>query len=78
MATWIVVWLVVSLVTVVALAAVSVALVRHAIVIGRTAREAAEEVGPIAREVAAERARASERAARLQAPRPTGRARPRG
>lgn len=52
------VWLAVALVTLGALAAVLVALVRHALVVGRAARRLAEEVGAVQAEVASLRERA--------------------
>ena len=50
-----------------------VALARHAVIIGRTARRFQEEVGPLAAEVADEGAKTSDRAGRLGLPRTHGR-----
>ncbi len=53
-----VVWLAVALVTLGALAAVLVALGRHAILVGRAARRLADELGTVQAEVASARERA--------------------
>jgi hypothetical protein len=68
-----VVWLTIGLVTAVALIAMLIALVRHAMLIGRAASRFQEEVAPIAGEIGARSAAASRGAAGLQ--RGTGRAR---
>lgn len=52
------VWLAIALVTLGALAAVLVALVRHALLVGRAARRLAEELAAVQEEVASLRARA--------------------
>jgi hypothetical protein len=64
---WLVVWLVVGLLTTVALLAMLGFLVRHVILLGRTAGRMQEELLPIADEVAAASARAADAAARLSA-----------
>jgi hypothetical protein len=66
--TWLVVWFVVGLVTTVALIALGLALGRHALILGRTARRMSEETGPLAREISELGARASEKASGLQPP----------
>jgi hypothetical protein len=68
-----VVWLVVILVSTLAMAAAVIALVRHVMVLGRTLRRFQEEVSPIATEISSEGDRAASRAARMSAERPFGR-----
>jgi hypothetical protein len=68
MSTWLVVWLVVGLVTTVALAAFSFWLVRHAILVGRTMGRVSDELTPLTDEIARGSTRASERAAALGMP----------
>jgi len=60
--------LVIALITTVAILALLVALVRHALLLGRTARRMQDEVAPIAGEIAADVERASETASTLRAP----------
>jgi len=48
-----IVWLTVGLVTVVAIAAMLIALVRHGILIGRTVSRFREEIAPITEEISA-------------------------
>ncbi|HXF35575.1 MAG TPA: hypothetical protein VNO17_00150 [Actinomycetota bacterium] len=57
----VVVWVVVGLVTTVAMAAVLAGLVRHVLLLGRTAGRFRREVGDLAREVGEEAARAAGR-----------------
>jgi hypothetical protein len=64
---WLVVWLVVGLLTTVALLAMIGFLVRHVILLGRTAGRMQEELFPIADEVAAASARAADEVAGLSA-----------
>jgi hypothetical protein len=78
MAPWLVVWLVLFLTTTALLVAFAIALVRHGIVLGRTARRMSEEVGPIAEDIRREGDRASRHASELQPPRWRGRERARG
>lgn len=70
MSTWIVVWLLIAAVTTVAVIAFLVALGRHALILGRTAARAQEEVAPLADEIAREGTRAAERVQNLKVPRP--------
>ncbi len=78
MSGWLLVWLVIVLVTTVVLAAVLIALGRHFLILGRTARRFQEEVQPVADEISRESQRASARAASLQVPsRRSGPGRPR-
>jgi heme exporter protein D len=67
------VWLAVGLVTTVAIIAVLIALVRHVMLIGRTAARLQEEVRPIADAISAETDRASSRASRRSSSPPFGR-----
>jgi len=62
---WLVVWLVVGLVSTAALLVMLGYLVRHAILLGRTASRMQQELQPIADEVAAASARAADTAAGL-------------
>jgi hypothetical protein len=66
--TWIAFWFVIATVTTMALLACAVALVRHVILLGRTARQAQDELQPIADELARQGRRASMRAASLEVP----------
>jgi hypothetical protein len=59
------VWIIVGLVSTLAIVIVLVGLVRHVFLLGRTLRRFQEEVQPIAADIAAEGERASSRAARL-------------
>ena len=65
METWLVVWLVVGLLTTAALLVMLAFLVRHAILLGRTAGRLREELQPIFDETAAASARAADTAAGL-------------
>jgi len=66
--TWILVWFVVALVTTVALLACAIAMVRHIILVGRTARQMQEETQPIVDELSRQGRRASEHASALRPP----------
>lgn len=65
MTTTALVWLVTGLLTIVAVSALLIALVRHVIVLGRAARRFQEEVRPIAEEISASSDLASHRTRRL-------------
>ncbi len=65
MGTWLLVWFVIGIVSTVAVLAFLIALIRHMVVLGRTARRMQDELAPIAQEIAAQGDRASERASRL-------------
>lgn len=65
------VWIIVGLVSILAIVIVLVGLVRHVFLLGRTLRRFQEEVQPIAEDITAEGERAASRAARL----PTGKPR---
>jgi hypothetical protein len=73
MSDWLVVWIALGSVSTLAVLAFVLALGRHVLILGRTARRFQEEVGSIADEVARERTRASERADRLRRAQRTGR-----
>ena len=66
MSTWILVWFIVALVTTVALIAFGIAMVRHLILVGRTARQMQDEAQPIVEELSREGQRASRHAAQLR------------
>jgi hypothetical protein len=65
MDTWLVVWLVVALVTTAALLVMLGFLVRHVILLGRTAGRMQADLQPITEELAAASARAADTAAGL-------------
>ena len=65
MRSWLVVWLIVGLTTTVALLVMLGFLVRHVILLGRTASRLQDELQPIADEMGAESARAADAAASL-------------
>jgi hypothetical protein len=65
MNTWLVVWLVVALITTGALLVMLGFLVRHVILLGRTAGRMQAELQPIAEELSAASARAADTAAGL-------------
>jgi hypothetical protein len=60
---WLVSWFVVSILVGGALLAIAIGLVRRLIALGRTLQRFQDEVQPVAERIAAEGARASERAA---------------
>jgi hypothetical protein len=64
--SWLIWWFVIVLVTTLVITVVIVGLVRHGLVLGRAAQRFQEEIGPLTDEIAAERDRASARAARLR------------
>ena len=66
------VWIAIGLTTTVAIIAVLIALVRHALLLGRTLRRFQEEVQPIAEDIAAQGQRASSRAAGLSSRKASG------
>ena len=73
MSPWLIVWYLLAVISVVAVAAFVIALVRQAMLLGRTARRFQEEAQPIVDDLSRESARASERAGSLS---PPGRTRP--
>ena len=66
MSTWLLVWFVIGMVTTVAMVAFLVALVRHVLVLGRTARRMQEEISPLAQQITADVDRAGRRASSLR------------
>jgi hypothetical protein len=68
-----VVWFTITLVSLVAVAAVLIGLVRHVLGLGRTLRRFQRDVTPLAEEISAQGDRAASRASRLSPP--TGRGR---
>ncbi len=69
----VVVWLVVGLVSLMAVAAVLVGLVRHVLLLARTLGRFQEEVSPLAQEIAAESDRATSRTSAIPGDLPFGR-----
>jgi dolichol kinase len=67
------VWIIVGVVTILALLALLIGLVRHLLVLFRSLGEFRQAVTPVAEELTAEANRASDRAARLSSERPFGR-----
>jgi hypothetical protein len=63
--TWLVVWFVIGIVSAAAVLACMVALIRHLLVLGRTARRMQDELAPIVQEISERGERASRRAADL-------------
>ena len=68
MSLWLLVWYLIAAVTTVAVLVFVIALVREALLLGRTARRLQEEAQPIVDEVSREAARASDRAGSLSLP----------
>ena len=65
MGTWLIVWFVIGIVSTIAVLAFLTALIRHLLLLGRTARRMQEELTPIVHEISDQGARASERTSRL-------------
>jgi len=70
---WLLVWYLIAAVTTMAVLVFAIALVREALLVGRTARRFQEEAQPLVDDVSREAARASGRPASLT---PPGRTRP--
>ena len=68
MSAWLVVWLVLTALSVLALIAVLSGLVREALVLGRSLRRFSEEVAPLAAEIGREGDTAGRRASELSPP----------
>jgi hypothetical protein len=68
MSTWLVVWLVLTALSILALIAVLVGLVRQALVVSRSLSRFSEEVGPLAAEIGREGDRATDRGSHLEVP----------
>lgn len=73
MSPWLLVWYLIAAVTTMAVLVFAIALVREALLLGRTARRFQEEAQPLVDDVSRDAARASERAGSLT---PPGRSRP--
>lgn len=65
MGTWLIVWFVIGIVSTIAVLAFLTALIRHMLVLGRTAQRMRDELAPGVREISDEGGRASVRASRL-------------
>lgn len=65
MGTWLIAWFVIGIVSTIAVLACLMALIRHLMVLGRTARRMQEELAPVVREIAEDGQRASARASGL-------------
>ena len=63
--TWLIVWFVIGIVSTIAVLAFLTALIRHLLLLGRTARRMQEELAPMAQEISEQGTRASARASRL-------------
>ena len=68
MTTWVFVWLVLGLVSAVAIMACLAGLARHLLILSRTLKLFNDEVGPVARDIAAQGAQAADHAGNLQPP----------
>jgi hypothetical protein len=66
--SWVVVWLLLGIVTVMVAVVFAVSLGRQVLIIGRTARRFHDEVGPLATEVAQNGSETSDRTRRLRLP----------
>ena len=73
MNAWILVWLIVTLLSTIAVVVVLVALVRHGALVGRSAKKLQREVRAVSGELARQSSRASDRASHLQRKMPKGR-----
>ena len=71
MSTWLVAWFVIGVVTTVALIAFLIALTRHALVLGRSARQMQEAVQPVADEISRQTARQQRKIAEMRTKVPT-------
>jgi len=71
--TWVCDWLLIAILSTILAIAVLVALVRHVLVVGRTAREFQDAVRPMVDEVSRQSNRATQRASRTRATRLGGR-----
>lgn len=68
MSPWLLVWYLIAAVTTMAVLVFAIALVREALLLGRTARRFQEEAQPLVDDVSRDAARASERAGSLTPP----------
>ena len=63
--TWLIIWFVIGITSTIAVLAFLTALIRHLLVLGRTAQRMRDELSPVVREISDEGGRASARASRL-------------
>jgi hypothetical protein len=63
--TWLIIWFVIGIISTIAVLAFLMALIRHLLVLGRTAQRMRDELSPVVREISDEGGRASARASRL-------------
>ena len=68
MSTWLLWWFVITILATAAVIAVLVALVRHVLLLGRTARRMQEEISPLADDISTGIAEAGAKAQSLQGP----------
>jgi len=68
--TWIGIWLLIALLSTMAIVIVLIGLGRHVQIVGRSAAEARDELAPLAEEISRGGAKASERAQNLKVRRP--------
>lgn len=68
MNTWILVWFVVAILTTFALLAFLIGLVRQLLLLGRTAKQAQDELQPMVSQISSEGQRASTKAGNLKPP----------
>jgi hypothetical protein len=78
MASWLVVWFVVGIVSTAAILACLIGLMRHVLVLARTLKRLRDEVQPIADDLAGERQRAGTHASTIGERRRRGSSKPRG
>jgi len=71
-ASWIVVWFVIGIVSTVAILACLVGLLRHLLILGRSVKQLQEEIQPIAAELSSEGRKAGERTSAIGASRRDG------
>ena len=68
MSSWLIVWLILTLLSIVAIGAVLAALVRQALVLSRSVGRFSEEVGPLAADIGREGDRAASHGSQLRPP----------
>jgi uncharacterized membrane protein YczE len=68
--TWIGIWLLIALLSVMAIAIILIGLGRHVQIVGRSAKQARDELMPLADEISRDGTKAAERAQNLKVPRP--------
>jgi len=63
--TWLIIWFVIGITSTIAVLAFLTALIRHLLVLGRTAQRMRDELSPVVREISDEGGLATARASRL-------------